>query len=185
MPDRLYGAPLFARALGPRLRRYARAVQTLHRVADATVAFGHADVERGAGMVSRLVGRAFGFPPAGRAMPTRVTVIADGARELWLRRFAGHAILTRLEPAPDRTRPTVTERFRWGVAFDLAVAERGGRLGFEVTAMRVLGAPMPRFLWPLLAAEERAERGGFAFDVAIALRFFGPLIHYRGWVRPA
>jgi hypothetical protein len=37
----------------------------------------------------------------------------------------------------------------------------------------------------VLKAEERAERGAFRFDIDIRLRGFGPLIHYRGWVRPA
>jgi len=37
-------------------------------------------------------------------------------------------------------------------------------------------------VWRLVAAEERAERGFFAFD--IALHGCGRLIRYQGWVRP-
>lgn len=186
MPEHLYAAtlPLFGRALGPALARYQAPVRALHTVSDATVVFGHSDIRRGSGLVARLVGWLFGFPPAGRRMPTTITVVATGLTEIWYRRFAGYPILTHLQPAPASGRPTVTERFRFGVAFDLALLEREGRLRFELTGMRVGGLPMPRILWPVLKAEERAERGAFYFDIDIGLHGFGRLIHYRGWVRP-
>jgi hypothetical protein len=191
MPERLaqaslYAAtlPLFGRALGPALFRYRPAVRALHSVGDATVVYGHSDIRRGSGSVARLVGWLFGFPPAGRRMPTAITVVATGEAEIWHRRFARHRIVTHLEPEPASLRPTISERFRFGVTFDLGLLEQDGRLRFELTAMRVCGIPMPRVLWPVLNAEERAERGGFRFDIEIGLGRFGPLIHYRGWVRP-
>jgi hypothetical protein len=187
MPERLYAAtlPLFGRTLGPALARYEAPVRALHTVRDATVALGSSDIRRGHGIVARVVGRVFGFPPAGRRMPTAVTIVAAHNAEIWHRRFAGHPILTHLEAAPASRRPIVRERFRFGVTFDLAVLEEDGRLAFQLAGMRVCGAPMPRFLWPVLRAEERAERGGFLFDIDIRLRGFGLLIHYHGWVRPA
>jgi hypothetical protein len=187
MPEHLYGAtlPLFGRTLGSALARYQAPVRALHTVCDATVAFGRSEIRRGNGIVARLVGWLFGFPPSGRRMPTAITILATGQAEIWYRRFAGHPILTYLQPAPASRHPAVSERFRFGVTFDLLVLEQDGRLRFELAGMRVGGVPMPRFLWPLLKAEERAERGGFRFDIDIRLRGFGPLIHYRGWVRPA
>lgn len=185
MHDRLYGRTLFRHAVGATLDRFHSPVKHLHDVQDATVVFGHSDIDRGSGPVSRLVGWLFGFPPAGRRLPTVITVVASGGSEIWQRRFSGHPIVTQLEPGDQNHRPVVTERFRFGVAFDLEVAERHGALRFELLGMRVGGIPMPRYLWPVLRAEERAERGGFRFDIDIALRGIGQLIHYRGWVRPA
>jgi hypothetical protein len=166
------------------LDRFQPPVQRLHEVQDAIVAFGHTDIDRGRGPVSRLVGWLFGFPSGGRRLDTVITVLANGGGEIWHRRFSGHPILTHLEPAAGRQRPIVVERFRFGVTFDLEVIEQEGRLRFELRAMHWCGLPMPRFLWPVLRAEERAERGGFRFDIDIALRGFGKLIHYRGWVQP-
>jgi hypothetical protein len=168
---------------GATLERLHAPVRQLHDVQDATVVFGHTDIDRGRGPVSRVVGWAFGFPPEGRRLPTAITILAGGGREIWHRRFAGYPILTHLEPVNQRHRPIVVERFRFGVTFALQVTERGGSLCFDLRGMRVGGIPMPRFLWPRVRAEERAERGGFRFDIDIALRGCGRLIHYRGWVR--
>ena len=100
--------------------------------------------------------------------------------KIWHRRFAEHPILTHLEPADETRTPVVVERFRFGVTFALQITERHGSLRFELRGIRLCEIPMPRFLWPLLDAEERAERGGFRFDIDIALRGFGRLIRYRG-----
>jgi hypothetical protein len=185
MPERLYARTLLRRMAGATLDRLHAPVKKLHDVQDATVVFGHTDIDRGPGPISRVVGWLFGFPPAGRRLPTAITILANGGREIWHRRFAGHPILTHLEPAGEARRPVIVERFRFGVTFALQITERDGSLRFELRGMRVCGIPMPRFLWPLLDAEERSERGGFRFDINIALRGFGRLIHYRGWVRPA
>jgi len=104
------------------------------------------------------------------------------AAGIWHRRFRNHPILTQLEPTASPG--VIVERFRLGVTFELQVIEHAGTLRFKVRAMRICGVPMPAWLWPLLAAEERAERGGFAFDIDIALRGCGRLIRYRGWVQP-
>jgi hypothetical protein len=182
MPERLYGATLLRTAAGRMLDRLHPPVRMLHDVHDATIAFGQTHIERGANPFARLVGWLFGFPPAGRRLPTTITVMAARGAEIWHRRFRDHPILTHLEPggAPG----VIVERFRFGVTFQLRTVEHGGALRFHVLGMRVCGVPMPALLWPRLKAEERAERGGFAFDIDIALPGGSRLIRYRGWVRP-
>jgi hypothetical protein len=182
MPDRLYAATLLRRTAGEVVERLQRPVRALHDVHDATIAFGQTHIERGSNPLTRLVGWLFGFPPAGRRMATTITVLATCGAEIWHRRFRHHPILTCLRQAA--TPGIIVERFRFGVEFDLAVLERAGTLRFQVRGMRVCGIPMPAVLWPVLTAEERAERGSFAFDIDIALRGCGRLIRYRGWVRP-
>jgi len=183
----LYAAtlPLMRRTLGATVDRFAAPVRRLHEVRDAKVVAGYSDIERGPGLAARLVGWLFGFPPTGRRMPTTITILCDGGVEVWHRRFAGHAVLTRLEPCPRGGRRAVVERFRFGVTFDLEVLERAGRLRFVVRGMHVCGVPMPCWLWPLLRGEEHAQAGTFHFDIDIALPGFGRLIHYRGAVRAA
>jgi hypothetical protein len=183
MPNGLYGATLL-RSAGATLDRLQHPVRALHEVHDATVVFGQTDIERGAMPIARLVGWVFGFPPAGRRMPTAITVLATRGFEIWYRRFSGFPILTHLEPCPGAGNGMIVERFRFGVTFELRTIERGGALHFQLCGMRIYGLPMPRWLWPLLNAEESAEHGGFRFDIDIALRGCGRLIRYRGWVRP-
>jgi Domain of unknown function (DUF4166) len=182
MVSRLYGATLLGRKLGPTLQRFDEPVRNMHAIADATVVFGHTDIDHGNSPLSSLVGWLFGFPSPGRALPTAITVVSDGTSEIWHRRFANQPILTRLEPGRS-VQPTIVERFRFGVAFNLRVVEHGGRLRFEVVGMRICGVPMPRCLWPTLNAEEREEGGNFRFDIDIGMRWAGRLIRYRGWVR--
>jgi hypothetical protein len=182
MSERLYGATLLRRTAGVAMDRLQRPVRELHDVHDATIAFGQTHIERGSNPMVRMVGWLFGFPPAGRRMSTTITVLAARGKEIWHRRFRGHPILTQLEPT--RAPGVIVERFRFGVTFELQVTEAAGALRFNVRGMRVCGVRMPSWLWPVLNAEERAERGGFAFDIDIALPGCGRLIRYRGWVQP-
>jgi hypothetical protein len=85
---------------------------------------------------------------------------------------------------PRCAQPTVIERFRWGVSFELGLTQNAGALTFEILAMRWAGIALPRWLWPKLNARERAHAGRFAFDIEIRLPWSEPLIHYRGWVTP-
>lgn len=177
----LYAGTLLG-AAGPTVNRLHRAVRSLHSVHDATIAFGQTHIERGSNALARLVAWIFGFPPAGYRMPTAITILASHGKEIWYRRFCHHPILTQLEPSVQAG--MIIERFRFGVTFLLEVSERRGALRFQVRGMQVCGVPMPMWLWPMLRAEERAERGGFAFDIDIGLRGLGRLIRYRGWVQP-
>ena len=178
----LYGATLMGTKLGPTLQCFDEPVRTMHAIADAKVVFGYTDIDCGTNPLAGLVGWLFGFPAPGRELPTVITVVSDGGCEIWHRRFANQPILTRLEPGRS-SQPTIVERFRFGVAFDLKVLECGGRLRFEVIGMRVCRVPMPRYLWPTLSAEECEESGGFRFDIDIGMRWTGRLIRYHGWVR--
>ncbi|HEX9451912.1 MAG TPA: DUF4166 domain-containing protein [Burkholderiales bacterium] len=182
MASCLYGATLMGGKLGPTLQCFDESVRTMHAVLDAKVVFGYTDIDCGTSPLAGLVSWLFGFPAPGRALPTAITVVSDGACEIWHRRFANQPILTRLEPGRS-AQPTIVERFRFGVAFDLRVLERDGRLRFEVVGMRIFGIPMPQWLWPTLTAEECEESGGFRFDIDIGMRWTGRLIRYHGWVR--
>jgi hypothetical protein len=182
MSSHLYGATLMGTRMNAVLDAFDAPVRDLHSVADAKVVFGRTDIEHGDHPLAAFVARLFGFPDAGRVLPTVITIVSDGRAEIWHRRFAGQPILTELEPG-SLTRTAIVERFRFGVAFDLDVTEVRGSLRFKVIGMRVCRVPMPRLLWPTLEAKECEEAGGFRFDIDIGLRGIGRLIRYRGWVR--
>jgi hypothetical protein len=180
----LKAQPLFQQTMGRLFQRLPKPVKAQHGALDILLSRGRCDIERGRAWSARLVGRLFKFPPAGRDLPTLVTVIAEQGREIWHRDFGGRGIFTVLEPARKNGAPVIVERFGI-VTFDLAVAEVKNGISLSVIGMRALGLGIPRWLWPRLKAVEHAEAQRFHFDIDIDLSWGAKLIHYRGWVVPA
>jgi hypothetical protein len=176
--------PLFQQTLGRLFHGLPKPVKSQHGALDILLSQGRCDIERGPSWTSRAVGWLFKFPPAGRDLPTLVTVIAERGREIWHRDFGGQGIFTVVEPARIAGAPVIVERFGL-VCFDLAVGETEGGITLSVVGMRALGIAMPRWLWPRLKAVERSEAQRFLFDIDIDLSWGAKLIHYRGWVVPA
>jgi len=180
----LTAQPLFQQTMGRLFELLPRPVKAQHSALDILLSHGRCDIERGKAWHARLVGWLFKFPPAGRDLPTLVTVIAERGREIWHRDFGGEGIFTVLEPARKQGAPVIVERFGI-VAFDLKVEEVKDGISLSVVGMRALGVAIPRWLWPKLNAVERAEAQRFHFDIDIDLSWGAKLIHYRGWVVPA
>jgi len=180
----LAAQPLFRETMGRLFHLLPRPVKTQHGAIDILLSRGRCDIERGRAWASRLIGWLFKFPPAGRDLPTLVTVIAGRGREIWHRDFGGQGIFTVLEPARKQGAPIIIERFGI-VCFDLAIGEVEDGISLSVVGMRTLGITVPRWLWPRLRAVEHAEAQRFHFDIDIDLSWGAKLIHYRGWVVPA
>jgi hypothetical protein len=180
----LKAQPLFQQTMGRLFDVLPRPVRAQHGALDILLSHGRCDIERGPAWHARLVGWLFKFPPAGRDLPTLVTVIAERGREIWHRDFDGKGIFTVLEPARHQDTPIIVERFGI-VTFDLQVDEVPDGISLTVAGMRALGIPVPRWLWPRLKAVEHAEAQRFHFDIDIDLSWGTKLIHYRGWVVPA
>ena len=176
--------PLFRRTMERLFHLLPEAVREQHGAIDVLLTTGRADIDRGRAWSARLIGWIFGFPPAGRDLPTTVTVIAERGREIWHRDFGGNGIFTVLEPARRQGTPVIVERFGL-VTFDLALGEAEDGLSMTVVGMHAFGLAMPRWLWPVLKAVERAEARRFVFDIDIRLAWGRRLIHYRGWLAPA
>ena len=84
-------APLYRRVLGEAWDSLPAPLQTMHDVQSERTADGVAVVERGSGLLARLVAFVIGLPPAGTDIPITVSFRARQGREYWQRNFAGHA----------------------------------------------------------------------------------------------
>jgi hypothetical protein len=177
------GQPLYRRALGEAWDELPELVQAMHDLSGDRRVAGRAEVERGKGLMARLVAALIGFPKAGRNVPVEVTFrIRDGV-ETWRRGFAGRAFSSTQQAGRGRSEGLVEERFG-PVRVGLALVLDGGRLRLVVRRWSLLGLPLPLALAPGGEAWETAADGRFRFHVEIRHPWTGLIVRYRGWLAP-
>ena len=173
--------PLFARLLGEAWERLPGAVRAMHDGRGPRIAQGRAAVERGRGLLSRLVGRLMGFPNAAPDVPVRVAFEPSRGEEVWTRTFGRKTFASRLAAGRGRSDMLLVERFG-PLACGMALVAEPGVLRLVPRGVTLLGVPIPAILAPCIQARETQEDGRFRFDVAIALPLIGPVVRYRGWL---
>ncbi|WMJ69995.1 SDR family oxidoreductase [Stenotrophomonas sp. 24(2023)] len=178
------GASLYQRVLGDAYARLPPSVQALHAPQAPRRWQGMARVERGDGLLSRLLGRLFGFPDAGDAIPVSVAFDAEAGGERWTRTFAGRRFSSLQTEGQGRNEALLVERFG-AVAVALALVVQNGRLQLVPRRWSLLGIPLPRALLPGDASFEYEQDGHFVFDVEIGAPLVGRIVHYRGTLQPA
>lgn len=176
--ERSLPPPLYARVMGAAFDRLPPAVRRLHDVCRDSGAEGEGRVERGRGLVARILAAAMRFPPEG-LWPLHVAFAEESGVERWTRDFGGHRFASALSARGGR----IVERFGpLRFAFDLPSGPEG--LEMRLRAWSVLGVPLPLALAPRIAAREWEEDGRFRFAVAAALPLVGEVVRYSGWLEP-
>lgn len=170
--------PLYARILRDRFDRLPPVLRAIHGFGGDGGARGQAEVERGRHPLARLIAALFGFPPSGMHA-LHVSFRIDQGRERWTRDFSGSCFSSELSRSGDR----LVERFGLlRFRFDLPADEAGLRMVLH--GWSAAHVPLPLFLAPRIAAAEWQEGDDFRFDVALALPLIGPIVRYRGALRP-
>ena len=144
---------------------------------------GQAQVERGRGVLSRVLGRIFGFPAAAANVPVTVQFSPEAGGERWTRTFNGQRFSSLQTEGKGRDEALLVERFG-AVAVALALVVDGGRLQLVPRSWSVLGIPLPRALLPGDQSFEYEVDGRFVFDVEIGAPGVGRIVHYRGTLQP-
>ena len=158
-------------------------LQVMHEVNGVLVADGSAEVERGGGLISRLLGRLMGFPPAGPDVPLTVTFRAEDGREHWRRTFGNRSFASTQEPGRGRYDRLLCERFG-PLCIGLGLVVQDARLRLVVRRWSFAGLPLPATWAPGGEAYEFAADGRFRFHVEIAHPLTGLIVRYRGWLAP-
>lgn len=164
--------------------KLASPLQRFHGANGATVWEGRADIEAG-WWLPRLIGKIFGFPPAGTQVPVVVSVdrgIEDNGTqfEKWERNFNGQRFSSVLRHEKDGV---FTEQFG-PFKFSIDLAAANGKIHMPVGRWWLAALPMPKFLAPLSEAVEfEDEQGRFRFDVRLSLPILGQFAHYKGWLK--
>ena len=173
---------LYARGLGRIYDAAPTAIRALHDAGESTWS-GRCDVDGADNALGRLVAWLIQLPPPAIDAPIAVAFEVRGGTETWTRRVGGRAMRSRQFVGARKPRGWLVEAFG-PIAFDLAFAVQDGGLSLTLVGARFAGVPLPRFLWPRVAARETVDAGRFHFDVAIGLPLLGRLVCYRGWLTP-
>jgi len=170
-------ATLFARLLADKFDLLPPRVRALHARETTHTYAGRADVERSAGLLARLMGAATRLPARKADQALHVTIEPTAHDERWTRKFADHAMPSRLWDAGGLLRE------RLGLAtFGFRLDVENGKLTWRVASVHALGIALPARLFQGVLAREFEQDGRYRFDVRAELPLVGLLVHYRGWL---
>jgi Domain of unknown function (DUF4166)/Saccharopine dehydrogenase NADP binding domain len=176
--------PLYRRLLGEAWSRLPVALQAMHDLDGELTAQGMATVDRGCGLVARLLARVMGFPPAGNDVPVTVSFSLRDGREHWKRTFAGHSFASTQEQGRGRFERLLCERFG-PLNIGMALVVEADRMRLVIRRWSFCGIALPLVLAPRSDAYELAdEQGRFNFHVEISHPLMGLIVAYRGWLVP-
>lgn len=174
---------LYQLVLGMSWSSLPESLRAMHSVKTSHTVAGRAQVTRGARWVASLVASMIGFPAAATDVPVQARFDVVKGRETWTRRFGSRVFSSEQFAGRGRWDRLVCERFG-PVTLALALVVDARRLRLIVRGWSLFGIPMPRALAPHCDAHEHDTDGRFHFDVAIAHRWTGLIVHYRGWLAP-
>ncbi|MEI1251094.1 SDR family oxidoreductase [Rhizobium aouanii] len=172
--------PLYRQILGSAWDQLPPAISALH-AGGARVASGRARIERGGGLLARIVAGVIGFPRAGEDVPVTVRFVPDGDKEIWTRDFGGKIFRSIQVEGKGRDRHLLAEVFG-PFRVLMAPVPDGGKLRLVVRGWRFLGIPLPLFLAPDGDTYEEERDGRFHFHVEIGGRLTGLVVRYTGWL---
>lgn len=171
--------PVYRRVLGQRFDELPPQVRALHDVTVPATWTGRADVVRGTSFVIRLIALLTGIPATADGVALTVTFTPDATGERWERRF-GRRVFASHQRAGDGV-----IRERMGPAtIVLRPRLEGDSLCLGLDGMTVLGLPVPRVLWPVIATREQEVGGRYRFEVEARLPLVGLLVRYAGHLEP-
>ncbi|HEY0333751.1 MAG TPA: DUF4166 domain-containing protein [Stenotrophomonas sp.] len=173
--------PLFARVLGPdAFAALPPSLRALHSIQGRDTWRGMACIARGTHPLAAPCAWLARLPPAAGAVPVQVEFVVEGDGERWLRRFADHAMPSRMWASGKVLRERLGP-----LTFAFVLQARGGEIHWQVSQVRAFGVlPLPPGWFGGVRCRERERAGRYEFKVEVALPVIGPFITYEGWLEP-
>ncbi|KZK86237.1 Saccharopine dehydrogenase [Pseudovibrio sp. Ad13] len=173
----------FKQVLGSAFNLLPTALQNFHGSGQKQTWQGQAVVHRGSGLLSKMIGRVFGFPKTNDAANVCVTQIPDENGLSWTRSFDGKEFESFLKVGRGKDSYLLSEQFG-PVKVALALVLDEGKLRFIPRRWSIFSIPMPRILLPHGESFEQETDGRFSFDVQISAPVVGHIVSYKGYLEP-
>lgn len=174
-----HAPPMWRRLLGADFEVLPQAVKALFSLTGHRYVRGVAEVEAGRNRFARLVMFVAGFPCPGRAIPLTILFQAEGAADIWHRRFGRR----RFSSTHLIEGGLLLERFgALTFVFRLAAEASGVRLTMQEA--RLFGRRLPRWLSPRISALQGERDGCFRFEITVDLPFAGRMARLTGLIDP-
>jgi uncharacterized protein DUF4166 len=173
--------PLYAGLLGSAWYELPAELRVLHGTGGVTWAEGRADVERGWGLLARLVAATIGLPKTATDTPVKVRFETSGTQETWTRSFGNESFSSRQFGGRGRSAGLLCERFG-PLVFAMALVAEESRLRLVLRRWSAFGVPLPMWLCPRSDSYEGTADGRFRFHVDISHPLTGLIVRYRGWL---
>ena len=176
--------PLYRQILGDAFDTLPQQLQALHDETGARSWNGVARVQRGTGMMSKIIGKVFGFPPTGEQIPVTVQFTPEQGGEKWLRTFGTKSFFSIQTPGTGKNEHLLMERFG-PITVALALVVQEEKLFLIPRHWSLLGLPLPSALLPSGNSFEAQVNGKFRFDVEISAPVVGLIAAYQGEIEPS
>ncbi len=167
---------LYERVLGEHFLALDDAVARFHRLQGRLVLSGHCEIIGAEHRIARWIARILRLPTAHADVPFGFELDANGDREIWIRRFPGRNMRSRLSS----TRPGVLVEKLGPARLEFGLSVDDGRLSMRLQQVSIAGLRWPRRWMPEVWAFERGYDSAFHFDVGARWHGLGTLAAYRG-----
>jgi hypothetical protein len=168
---------VFRQVMGTDFHLLAPELQRFHSMAGRFELSGKLSVKGPHGAAGRLVSAMFALPKATAETGFKFELEADARQETWRRHFPGRLMLSKMRMGAGM----LVERFGpIGLHFRLQADD--GRLNMLLQSVTVFGIRVPKFMMPVVLAQERGAHGKLHFTVSAQLPLVGLLAEYRGYL---
>lgn len=166
---------LYEQALGESYACLPMAVQRFHSLRGHALLHGWVETRAPASLLGRCLAILLNAPRKTGDGPLQFELEAGPGSETWTRNFPTRTMASRMRLVGDKLEEKLGAAT---LVFMLRADER--KLDMELTGMRFLGVPCPRWLMPQVIAQETGDGDQLHFHVTASLRFAGTVAWYRG-----
>jgi len=175
--------PLYRQILDEAFDTLPAQVQAIHDDTRSRSWQGLARVQRGKGLISRALGRMFGFPSDADQIPVTVRFEPSNSGERWLRTFGSKSFSSTQTLGTGKNQHLLVERFGL-IDVALALVIEDEKLFLVPRRWSLLRMPLPKWLLPKGCSFEAQVDERFQFDVEISAPVIGLIAAYQGALEP-